>query len=192
MKVLAALALVLTCSLAAVFRPSQARSAGRLLKDFDSEKTHRKELAKKDVPLKLPKYGHAGLIRSSRVNRVQSKRNQKIVKKRQISWKPERKLNEGHHGGHEESNHEDHDETGHHESAENHGIKKHESAASHNKGRGHELSHSGGHGSEEDEHGLQEHHSYELPHDSVMKARIHYPDLGLVNLEKGTYLFKIT
>ena len=33
---------------------------------------------------------------------------------------------------------------------------------------------------------------YELPDESVMKARINYPDLGLVNLEKGTYLFKIT
>jgi hypothetical protein len=33
---------------------------------------------------------------------------------------------------------------------------------------------------------------YDLPEESVMKARINYPDLGLVNLEKGTYLFKIT
>lgn len=187
MKVLATLALVLTCLQAAVFKPNQVKGNGRLLRDFDSEKKSNRQLAKKDVSIKLPKYAHAGLILSSRVHKTNSKKKDKHVKVRKTNAKPERKLSEAHHGGHEEGH-----ETEHHDSGEHHSPKGHGSSSNHNAGHGHELNHSAHHGTEEDEEELEDHHSNQLSHESVMKARINYPDLGLVNLEKGTYLFKIT
>lgn len=76
-----------------------------------------------------------------------------------------------------------------------HGHEEEHAAASHHES-GHKPEHGSSHLEEEleaeDEENELSEQDYELPADSVMKARIGYPDLGLVNLEKGAYLFKIT